>query len=83
MPRSLNPEARKISVRARLAVLIRWYRKRTRFFVALLCLCTLALPPVVVLALPVTVQVIFVVYLAALPVSLSIAWRLQDRRKHD
>jgi hypothetical protein len=75
----LNPKR----ARVRLAALIRWYRKRTRFFVALLCLCTLTLPPVVVLVLPVAVQVIFAVYLAALPLSLSIAWRVQDSRKHD
>ena len=72
----INPEARRARAR-----LVRWYRKRTRFFVALLCLCTLALPPVVVLVLPTAIQVIFAVYLAALPVSLSIAWRMHDSRK--
>ena len=77
----LNPEARK--VRARLAAHRRWCRKRTCFFLRILGLCTLALPPVVVLALPAEAQVIVVDYLTTVPLSLAIAWRVHDSRKRD
>jgi len=68
---------------ARLAAFTRWSRKHTRVFLALLWLCTLVLPPVVVLALPVEAQSIIAGYVAAVPVSVAITWRMRDNRKHD
>lgn len=66
----------------RLAALVRWSREHARVLRALLWALTLALPPVVV-ALPATAQAIIAVYLAAVPFSLGITWRMYDRRKHE
>ena len=77
----LNPEARR--VRARLAAYRRWCRKRTCFFMRILGLCTLALPPVVVLTFPAEAQSIVAGYLATVPFSLAIAWHMNDSEKRD
>jgi hypothetical protein len=54
---------------------------RTRVFLAFLWVLTLALPPVVVLLLPVEVQSIIAGYLTAVGVTLVIHWRVNDSRK--
>lgn len=69
------------SENARCASLIRWSRKHVRVLKALLWLCTLALPPVMVLALPVVAQAIIACYLGAVPLSLAITWRANDSRR--
>jgi hypothetical protein len=66
---------------ARLAAFTRWSREHTRVFLALLWLCTLVLPPVVVLALPVEAQSIIAGYVAAVGLMLMIHWRVTDNRK--
>ncbi len=75
----LNPEARR--ARARLAAHRRWCRKRTRFSLALLWMFTLVLPPVVVVTLPMEAQSTIAGYVAAVPLSLAITWRVRDDRK--
>lgn len=55
---------------------------RTRVFLTFLWVLTLALPPVVVLLLPVEVQSITAGYVTAVGVTLVIHWRMNDNRKH-
>ena len=50
-------------------------------FLAILWVLTLALPPVVVLTLPVEVQSIIAGYVAAVGVALIVHWRVSDSRK--
>jgi hypothetical protein len=50
-------------------------------FLAILWVLTLALPPVVVLELPVEVQSIIAGYIAAVGLTLMIHWRMNDNRK--
>jgi hypothetical protein len=50
-------------------------------FLAILWVLTLALPPVVVLELPVEVQSIIAGYIAAVGLTLMIHWRMNDRRR--
>lgn len=52
-------------------------------FLAILWVLTIALPPVVVLTLPVTAQAIIAGYVAAVGNALIITWRVSDNRKHD
>lgn len=55
----------------------------TTVLVAVLWLLTIAIPPVVVLTLPVTAQSIIAGYVAAVGLTLIIHWRISDSRKHD
>ena len=55
----------------------------TTVLVAVLWVLTIAMPPVVVLTLPVTAQSIIAGYVAAVPLSLAITWRVYDSRKHN
>ena len=43
----------------------------------------LVLPPVVALALPAKAQVVLAIYIATIPISIGITWRVTDSRKHD
>jgi hypothetical protein len=52
-------------------------------FLAILWVLTIALPPVVVLLLPVEVQSIIAGYVAAIGLTLIIHWRISDSRKRD
>jgi hypothetical protein len=60
------------------AELTRWFREHA---LGLMWLFQLVLPPVVVLALPAKAQVVFAIYIATVPVSIGITWRVTDSRK--
>ena len=50
-------------------------------FLAIMWILTIALPPVVVLTLPVTAQSIIAGYVAAVGLTLIVHWRVTDKRK--
>lgn len=55
---------------------------RTRVFMTVLWVLTLALPLLVVLELPVEAQSIITSYLTVVGVTLVIYWRVKDNREH-
>ena len=64
----------------RTAAVARWCREHA---LGLMWLFQLVLPPVVALALPAKAQVVFAIYIATIPISIGITWRMTDSRKPD
>jgi hypothetical protein len=82
------PDPAERSELARLALLTRWAKTRDRpAALALWCrehalrlmwLFQLVLPPVAVLVLPAKAQVVLAIYIATIPISIGITWRVTD-----